>query len=132
MNLTNLSKYKLYNSFKSYNVDKDYADPIYNYLVHGYNPGSFFTSLLANDFMGAVSRSHPGNTLPALKYLVTWIVNELPIGVTHGSYEIVDAWTKLSTEERRVVLEQRRLIYTEKDEVIKILKGVKAVEPVFW
>jgi hypothetical protein len=132
MNLTNLSKYKLYNSFKSYNVDKDYADPIYNYLVHGYNPGSFFTSLLANDFMGAVSRSHPGNTIPALKYLVTWIVNELPIGVTHGSYEIVDAWTKLSTEERRVVLEQRRLIYTEKDEVIKILKGVKAVEPVFW
>jgi hypothetical protein len=130
--LTNLSKYKLYNSFKSYNVDKDYADPIYNYLVHGYNPGSFFTSLLANDFMGAVSRSHPGNTIPALKYLVTWIVNELPIGVTHGSYEIVDAWTKLSTEERRVVLEQRRLIYTEKDEVIKILKGVKAVEPVFW
>jgi hypothetical protein len=82
--------------------------------------------------MGAVSRSHPGNTIPALKYLVTWIVNELPIGVTHGSYEIVDAWTKLSTEERRVVLEQRRLIYTEKDEVIKILKGVKAVEPVFW
>jgi hypothetical protein len=132
MNLTNLSKYKLYNSFKSYNVDKDYADPIYNYLVHGYNPGSFFTSLLANDFMGAVSRSHPGNTIPALKNLVTWIVNELPIGVTHGSYEIVDAWTKLSTEERRVVLEQRRLIYTEKDEVIKILKGVKAVEPVFW
>jgi hypothetical protein len=132
MNLTNLSKYKLYNSFKSYNVDKDYADPIYNYLVHGYNPGSFFTALLANDFMGAVSRSHPGNTIPALKNLVTWIVNELPIGVTHGSYEIVDAWTKLSTEERRVVLEQRRLIYTEKDEVIKILKGVKAVEPVFW
>jgi hypothetical protein len=131
MNLTNLSKYKLYNSFKSYNVDKDYADPIYNYLVHGYNPGSFFTSLLANDFMGAVSRSHPGNTIPALKNLVTWIVNELPIGVTHGSYEIVDAWTKLSTEERRVVLEQRRLIYTEKDEVIKILKGVTAVEPVF-
>ena len=131
MNLTNLSKYKLYNSFKSYKVDKDYADPIYNYLVHGYNPGSFFTALLANDFMGAVSRSHPSNTIPALKNLVTWIVNELPIGVTHGSYEIVDAWTKLSTEERRVVLEQRRLIYTEKDEVIKILKGVKAVEPVF-
>jgi hypothetical protein len=132
MNLTNLSKYKLYNSLKNYSVSKDYADPIYNYLVHGLNPGSFFTALLANDFMGAVSRSHPGNTIPALKNLVTWIVNELPIGVTHGSYEIVDAWTKLSTEERRVVLEQRRLIYTEKDEVIKILKGVKAVEPVFW
>lgn len=131
MNLTNLSKYKLYNSLKNYSVSKDYADPIYNYLVHGFNPGSFFTALLANDFMGAVSRSHPGNTIPALKNLVTWIVNELPIGVTHGSYEIVDAWTRLSTEERRVVLEQQRLIYSEKDEIIKILKGVEAVEPIF-
>ena len=65
------------------------------------------------------------------KNLVTWIVNELPIGVTHGSYEIVDAWTRLSTEERRVVLEQQKLIYSEKDEIIKILKGVEAVEPVF-
>ena len=131
MNLTNLSKYKLYNRLKNYSVSKDYADPIYNYLVHGFNPGSFFTALLANDFMGAVSRSHPGNTIPALKNLVTWIVNELPIGVTHGSYEIVDAWTRLSTEERRVVLEQQKLIYSEKDEIIKILKGVEAVEPVF-
>jgi hypothetical protein len=115
-----------------YHVDKDFAEPIYNYLVHGYSPGSFFTSLLANDFKGAVSRSHPGNTITALKNLVLWIVNELPEGVTHGSYEIVDAWTKLSSEKRRVVLEQRNLIYTEQDEVVRILKGEVAVEPFFW
>jgi hypothetical protein len=132
MNLANLSKYKLMNSLKQYDVAKDYADPIYNYLVHGYNPGSFFTSLLANDFMGAIIRSHPGNTITALKHLVTWIVNELPEGVTHGSYEVVDAWTKLSPEERRKVLESRRLIFTEQDEVIRILKGEVAVEPMFF
>ena len=132
MNLTNLSKYKLYKSMKTYHVDKEYADPIYNYLVHGYNPGSFFTSLLANDFMGAVARSHPANTIPALKNLVTWIVNELPNGITHGSYDIVDSWTKMSSEERRVVLEQRRLVYTEQDEIVRILKGEEAVEPFFY
>lgn len=132
MNLANLSKYKLYNSFKSYQVDKDYADPIYNYLVHGYNPGSFFTSVLANDFLDAIARSHPANTIPALKNLVCWIVNELPEGITHGSYEIVDAWTKMSSEERRVVLEQRRLIYTEQDEIVRILKGEEAREPFFY
>jgi hypothetical protein len=132
MNLANLSKYKLMNSLKQYDVAKDYADPIYNYLVYGYNPGSFFTSLLANDFMGAINRSHPGNTIPSLKHLVTWIVNELPEGVTHGSYEVVDAWTKLSPEERRKVLESRRLIFTEQDEVIRILKGEVAVKPVFF
>jgi hypothetical protein len=117
---------------KSYEVDKDYADPIYNYLVHGYSPGSFFTSLLANDFMGAVARSHPLNTIPSLKNLVTWIVNELPHGITHGSYEIVKAWTLLSVEQRRVVLEQQHLIYSEQDEIIRILKGEEAVEPVFF
>ena len=132
MNLANLSKYKLYNSFKQYNVDKDYADPIYNYLIHGFNPGSFFTSVLANDFLDAIARSHPANTIPALKNLVCWIVNELPEGITHGSYEIVEEWTKKPSEERRVVLEQRRLIYSEQDEVVRILKGEVAVEPVFW
>lgn len=117
---------------KSYQVDKDYADPIYNYLVHGYNPGSFFTSILANEFMDAISRSHPSNTISSLKNLVCWIINELPHGVTHGSYEVVDAWLKMSSEERRVVLEQRHLIYTEHDEVIRILKGEEAIEPKFW
>lgn len=132
MRLANLSKYRLYNSMKSYQVDKDYADPIYNYLVHGYNPGSFFTSILANEFMDAISRSHPSNTISSLKNLVCWIINELPHGVTHGSYEVVDAWLKMSSEERRVVLEQRHLIYTEHDEVIRILKGEEAIEPKFW
>lgn len=132
MNLTNLSKYKLYKSLAEYQVDKDYADPIYNYLVHGYSPGSFFTSVLANDFIDAISRSHPANTIPALKNLVCWIVNELPEGVTHGSYETVQNWLDMSSEDRRVVLEQRRLIYTEQDEIVRILKGEEAKEPVFW
>lgn len=132
MKLANLSKYKLYNSMGQYSVPQDYADPIYNYLVHGFEPGSFFKSLLANDFMGAIRHSHPSNTIPALKNLMTWIGNELPHGVTHGSYEVVDAWLKMSSEERRVVLEQRRLIYTEHDEVIRILKGEVAVEPSLW
>ena len=132
MNLTNLSKYKMYNNMKTYKVDKEYADPMYNYLVHGFSPGSFFRSVLANQFMDAVARSHPANTIPALKNLVCWIVNELPEGVAYGSYEVVDAWTKMSSEERRDVLEQRRLIYTEQDEIVRILKGEEAVEPHMW
>lgn len=132
MNLTKYSKYKLQNKMALYKVDKDYADPIYNYLVLGYNPGSFFTSVLANDFMDAVSRSHPANTIPALKNLVCFIVNEMPDGITHGSYEIVDAWTKLSTEERRKILEECRLVFTEKEEIVKVLKDDPVNEPVMW
>lgn len=132
MNLSNLSRCKLYSSLASSHVSKDYADPIYNYLVHGFEPGSFLTSVLANNFLDAVSHSHPGNTIPSLKNLVCWIVNELPEGITHGSYETVEAWIKMSSEERRVVLEQRRLIYSEQDEIVRILKGEEAVEPFFW
>ena len=132
MKLANLSKYKLYNNMAQYEVAKDYADPIYGYLVHGFEPGSFFTSVLANDFSNAISHSHPSNTIPALKNLVIWMGNELPKGVTHGSYETVAKWLEKSSEERRVVLEQHRLIYTEHDEVIRILKGEVAKEPVFW
>ncbi len=117
---------------KSYLVEKDYADPMYDYLVHGLNPGSFFTALLANDCMGALSRSHPANTVPALKNLVIWLMNELPQNVAFGSYEVVDAWTKLSSDERRVVLEQQGLVYSEQDEIVRILKGEEAIEPVFW
>jgi hypothetical protein len=116
----------------NYKVDKDFADPIYNYLVHGFNPGSFFTSVLANDFMDAMSRSHPANTIPALKKLVSFIVNEMPHGITHGSYEVVDAWTKLSAEERRKILEECKLIFTEKEEIIKVLKDEPVTEPQMW
>jgi len=132
MKLTKLSKYKLYNSLSSYDVAKDYAEPIYNYLVHGFDPGSFFRSVLANDFMDAISRSHPANTVPALKNVVVWIVNELPEGVAYGSYEVVDKWLAMTKEERRTILEQRRLIYSEQDEIIKVLKGEEAKEPFFW
>lgn len=131
MELTKFSEYKLYNSMAQYDVNKDYADCIYNYLVHGFHPGSFFTAVLANDFMGAVSRSYPGNTIPTLKNLVTWIVNELPCNVTHGSYKVVDDWSKMTDENRRFVLEHHGLIYSEQDEILKALKGHLPVEPFF-
>jgi hypothetical protein len=132
MNLTKYSKYKLQNNMANYHVDKDFADPIYNYLVHGFNPGSFFTSVLANDFMDAIARSHPANTIKALKNLGCFIVNEMPHGITYGSYEIVDAWTKLSTDERRKILEECKLVFTEKDEIMKVLKDEPIKEYVEW
>jgi len=132
MNLTKYGKYKLQNKIAGYDVDRDFADPIYNYLVHGFEPGSFFRSVLANDFMDAITRSHPANTIKALKNLVCFIVNEMPHGITHGSYEVVDAWTKLTTEERRKILEECKLILTEKEEIVKVLKDEPVTEPFFW
>jgi hypothetical protein len=130
MKLTAYSKNRFYKSFDSYHVPKEYADTIYNYLVHGYSPGGFFTSVLANDCLGAITHSHPSNTMQALKYMAVWILNELPRNVCWGSYEVVEAWLKMSAADRRAVLESKRLIFAEEEETVLVLKGEKVEESI--
>jgi hypothetical protein len=121
MKLANVSKDKLEKSLKHWEVDKDYADPMINYLVHGFSPGSFFTSVLANDFVDAIGRSHPGNSVPALKNLVGWIVNDMP-REAWGSYDVVADWLSIQDTERREILEGAGLIFTERQETWETLK----------
>lgn len=132
MKLTAHSKNRLLETFAQYEVPQVYVDPIFNYLVHGFNPGSFWNAVLANDCMGAIARSHPANTITALKNAVSWIMNHLVNGTTHGSYAVVDTWLKKSEKERRDVLEASGLIYSEAQEIIMILKDVPIVEPHLW
>jgi hypothetical protein len=128
MKLTDYSKNKLMKSLAEYSVPKDYADPIYNYLVHGFHAGSFWNAVLANDFMGAIARSHPANTITGLKVTVSWIFNTLSNGVTHGSYDAVDAWLKMSSEDRRIILQELGLIYTAEEEFTMTLSSAPTHE----
>jgi hypothetical protein len=112
-------------------VPKDFADPFYNYLVHGWEPGSCFTSVLANDFYMAMQRSHPANSVQAFKALSGWIRDTLP-PQCYGSYQAVDEWCKLSSEDRRAVLENRGLVYEAKQETWMTLQGKNVVEPVWF
>jgi hypothetical protein len=121
MNLTKYSRNKLLETFKHWSVPKDFADPMFNYLVYGYQPGSCFTSVLANDFSGAIMRSHPGNTVTAFKALAGWINDCVP-SMARGSYDVVKAWTNLSDNQRRAVLEGKGLIFTSEEESWMILK----------
>jgi hypothetical protein len=100
----------------------DFADPMANYLVYGYEPGSCFTAVLANDFIGAIRSSHPSNTVEAFKALAGWIYSHVPLQA-YGSYDKVNAWCDLDPDERRAVLELNRLIYTAKEETWLALKG---------
>lgn len=118
-------------TFVTWHVPKDFADPFFNYLVFGYSPGSFFTSVLANDFVSAISRSHPGNTITSLKALVGWMRDTMP-KEAYGSYEKVAAWTALNAEQRRAILEKDNLVFTSKEEVVKILKEEPSTEPFFY
>jgi hypothetical protein len=111
-----------------WDIPKDFADPMYNYLVYGFEPGSCFTSVLANDFAGAIQRSHPGNTIEAFKALAGWINDTIPT-TARGSYQAVAAWVTMPTEKRREILESERLVFTTEDEMMLVLQGERTQDP---
>ena len=127
MNLTVYSQNRIRETFSKWGVTKDFADPMYNYLVYGFQPGSCFTAVLANDFIGAMRNSHPANTVEAFKDLSGWISDTLSKEM-YGSYDKVDAWCNMPAVMRRPILENHRIVFTEKEEVWMALKGVSTVE----
>lgn len=131
MELGQHSRNKFLESMSHWKIDKDYIDPLYNYLVFGWEPGSFFTSVFANDFVNAMHRSHPANTIPALKNVAGWIHNICP-HEAWGSYNKVRAWMKLDEVKRREILVESGLVYTAEEETYMILKGQPTHEPFFW
>jgi hypothetical protein len=128
MNLSKYSKHKLMQTFARWDVPKDFAEPFYNYLVYGWTPGSCFTSVLANDFVSAISRSHPSNTINAFKALVGWMRDTMP-EEAYGSYEKVNSWAGINPEQRRIILEHTGLVFTSKEEIVKILNDEPSTEP---
>lgn len=131
MNITVYSRNRLYETFQKWDVPRDYADPMANYLIYGYEPGGFFTSVLANDFFAAMSRSHPSNTIDALKCLVGWINDCMP-AEAYGSYDVVADWTSYTFVKRRSILEKYQLIYIEQDEIMMTLKEESTQQPVLY
>lgn len=132
MKLAQYSKNRFYKSFQDYGVPMEYAEPIYNYFVYGWQPGGFFTAMLANDFMGAISRSHPANTIEALKLLVTWLENSRSKHLIWGDYPTIERWMRASEVDRRPILENLNLIYSEKQEIWMTLKGEKDAPVVLY
>ncbi len=131
MNLTKFSRNRMMESATRWTVPRDYFDPLYNYLVHGFEPGSFWTAVLANDFMRAMQSSHPGNTIEALKHTVAWIQDSFP-RESYGNIIIVEDWCHRSGHDRRLILESARMIYTEQEEVMMVLKNVRTHEPFMY
>lgn len=128
MKITEYSRFRLMQTARNWDVEPEYFEPIYRYLVHGISPGSFFTSVLAGDWFGAIQRSHPSNSIEGLKSLSGWITDSIPSAALH-SYKAVESWCSLPDDDRRRILEEYQLIYTEKEEVEMALRGKIAVEP---
>ena len=131
MNITVYSRNRLYETFTKWEVPRDFADPMANYLVYGYSPGGCFTSVLANNFHDAISRSHPANTIQAFKSLSGWIQECMP-REAHGSYDVVADWLTYDSGVRRLILEENNLIYTEQEEIMMTLKEESTIEPILY
>lgn len=115
MTLSIYSERKFYAIFRYWDVADDYADPMFNYLVYGFSPGSFFTHVLCNDWIGAILSSHPANQIVPLKSLTRWMVNCMP-REAFGDAGRVQKWLEMSGEERRRILEECDLILTPEQE----------------
>lgn len=132
MELTKLSKIKILREMSKWELPKDFVDPMFNYLIHGWHPGSFFSKVLANDCWGALQSCHPNNDIVTLKHLVGWISTDVPPPAC-GSMTNVLAWTKLSDQDRRTLLEHHGIIYTEQQEILATLRDDRPeLEPYFY
>ena len=131
MNLTKFSRDRMMVNATRWTVPRDFFDPLYNYLVHGFEPGSFWSAVLANDFMRAVQHSHPSNDIPALKHAVGWIQETFPEG-SYGDRRSVKYWINMDPLERRLTLEHHRILMTEQQEIMAALKGEQSEEPFLY
>lgn len=83
-------------------VTMDCQEAIFNYLVHGWEPGGFLTAVLANDLYRAATVADIAN-VNNLAYVAKFIVYALP-QASYGSYEQVETWCRLTDQEREAVL----------------------------
>jgi hypothetical protein len=131
MNLTKFSRDRMMVTATRWTVPRDYFEPLHNYLVYGFAPGSFWSAVLANDFMRAVQHSHPSNDISALKNTVGWILNSFP-EQSYGDHDRVILWQDLEAIQRRRILESTDMIYTEQQEIMMALQGKKSYEPMMY
>jgi hypothetical protein len=87
-----------------------------NYLMHGFMPGGFLTSVLANDLYLAVGRADHWNK-DRLPEIVNEVLFRMP-GISYGSYAAVKDWCKDKNGRRSAYATQK-----EKEYTWKVLKG---------
>jgi hypothetical protein len=75
---------------KSYGIPEHIAHSFENYLIHGFSPGGFVTSILANDIFLAVGRAD-GINRQFIPQIVNWIIFNMP-PESIGSYQAIEDW----------------------------------------
>lgn len=63
-----------------------------NYILHGYQPGSFLNAVLRNDLIDAAGRAD-GQNMYALYEWAVFVYNAVPMPA-RGSQEAIQAWVE--------------------------------------
>jgi hypothetical protein len=99
------------------NTSNNYLDEaLENYLMYGYEPGGFLTSVLANDLYLAVGRADHWNRDRLLE-IVNEVLFRMP-SISYGSYAAVKDWCKDRDGRRSAYATQK-----EKEYTWRVLKG---------
>ena len=85
-----MQKYKQRLDFTGFKMTQQSQESLYNYLVHGFEPGGFMMAVLSNDLYGAVARADFVNTDLISQY-ARWIESRAPYG-SYGDRETVRGW----------------------------------------
>ena len=107
-----MNRYNIFDTGNSY-VD----DSLENFLIHGFEPGGFLTSVLANDLRLAISRADHWNK-NNLERIVDEVMYKMP-DISNGSYSRVRDWCR-DADGRRT----RYAEYLREANIIKKLQSV--------
>lgn len=91
-------------------------DSLENYLMRGYEPGGFMTSVLANDLQLAIGRADHWNQ-QSLPTIVNEVIHKVPADAW-GSYQLVKEWCADKDGRRTAYAELKEKQYTW-----RVLKG---------
>lgn len=108
-------------TFQMWPVNEEWAVEMYNYVMKGFQPGSFHTAVFANSLIDAAAHSHPGNDWSNIVAMVKWIHNCAP-RESFGSYADVEYWLNLHPEQRDEILYDLGYKTREKELVVRTLK----------
>lgn len=76
--------------FAGYGLPDLSEQALYNYFVHGLEPGGFITAVLANDLLAASAKADHWNKSLITQY-AKWLAFRAPPG-SYGSYDAVRGW----------------------------------------
>lgn len=109
-------------TFEKWDVPIEWQAELFNYLARGLPPGSFHRECFSNNLMAAVRASHNSNTWPAIRVMMLWMQDFAP-AESWGHPDRVDKWLSLSNAERKDILIRMRLVLTDEDTVLYVLRA---------